>query len=145
MSASRQRFARFGSGETIPNSCGVDTKRWLHQSCSEASARLPVLRHAIMTMRTGRPVPVFPGVVTEVRCVSELLLCNVRTESTKRPVIGQSTPRDGIVAVTEAHESPKAHHRVGHAAGGFVDDEVIDFTDVLSILSVDFRPVDILA
>jgi hypothetical protein len=49
------------------------------------------------------------------------------------------------VAVTETHETAKAHDGVGHASGQFVDDEVIDLTDIPAIGSIDGGSVDVFA
>ena len=111
----------------------------------KAWPRLPVSRHAVMTVSALGPISVFPRVVTEFGRVAQLLLVDVGAKTTNRLVIGEGTPRDRIVAMTEAQEAAKTHDRIRDAARGLVDDEVIDLADVLSVLSVDFRPVDILA
>ena len=85
-----------------------------------------------MTVKARRPVSIFPRVVAEVGRVSELLLGDVGAKTTKRPVKGESTPWNGIVAVAEPHEAAKAHDRVGDAARDFVDNEVVDFANVFS-------------
>ena len=98
-----------------------------------------------MTVSALGPISVFPRVVAEFGRVAQLLLVDVGAKTTNRLVIGEGTPRDRIVAMTEAQEAAKTHDRIRDAARGFVDDEVIDLADILSVLSVDFRPVDILA
>jgi hypothetical protein len=63
-----------------------------------------------MTMGANLPIAILPGIViTELRRVFELLLRNGRAESAKRLVVSQGAPWDGIVAVAETQEAPKAH------------------------------------
>src|SRR5262249_50844517 len=108
-----------------------------------ACSRLPVFRRTVMTMGANFPIAILPGIVTELGRVFELFLRNIGAESAKRLVVSQGAPWDGIVAVAETQEAPKAHDGIGHASRQLVDDEVIDLTDIFAIGSIDRGSVDV--
>jgi hypothetical protein len=54
-----------------------------------------------MTVRANFPIPILPGIVTELGRVFELLLRDIGAKSAERLVVTQGAPRDGIVTVAE--------------------------------------------
>lgn len=75
---------------------------------------------------------------TEFGRVPQLLLGDIGSKTTKRPIICQSAPGNGIMAVAQPNKSTKAHDGISHATYDLVDDEVINLSDILSICVINF-------
>ena len=91
------------------------------------------------------PISIGPRVITKLGSIFQHLLSNVRAETAKRRVVVQCTPRDRVVIVAEAHKPTETHDRVGNATGGFIDDKVIDLTNVFVAHAIYFRPIKSIA
>ena len=53
-------------------------------------------------------------------------------KTAERSIVCEGTPRNWIMAVAETHETANAHDRIRDPSRNLVDDEVIDFADMLS-------------
>jgi len=98
-----------------------------------------------MTMRVRLPSAILPRVIAELGRISQLLLGDIGSKTTKRRIICQSTPRDGIMAVPQPDEAAKAHDGISYATRHLVDDEVINLTDILSVCPIDLGPLNVFA
>jgi hypothetical protein len=77
---------------------------------------LPVGRGLEMLMPADLLIAIGPAVIAEFWSVLELVLGDVRDVSFVRAVVFDRIPRQGIMAVAEAHEATKAHHGVADIA-----------------------------
>src|SRR4029453_12739073 len=111
----------------------------------QARSRGPVGRCAGVTMRPGFPIAILPGIVAELGRVFDLPLRDVGAKAAERFVVGERTPGDGIMAVTEPEESAKAHDGIADATGHLVDDNMIDLADVLAVSPIHLRSLDVFA
>src|SRR3546814_18490279 len=74
----------------------------------------------------------------------KVVLGNVEAVAVLFLVIFEQRPRQWEQAGAEAHRAAEAHHRIGDAAGIFVDHEVDDRPEPLAVASDDRRAFDLL-
>src|SRR5262245_40866983 len=106
--------------------------------------RIPVFLNGVVAMNPRLPATVLPRDVTELRRISQLLLGYVGAKTTERRIVSECAPRDRIVTMAEAQESAETHDSIGDASRDFVDDEVVDLADALTVRTIDFGPLDVL-
>jgi hypothetical protein len=84
-----------------------------------------------MLMRAGFPIPITPGIITELRSISQLSLGNPGAIAAQSGVVFERRPRDRIMAMTKPRKPPKLINGVGHPAADFLDHEVVDLAYLL--------------
>jgi hypothetical protein len=104
---------------------------------------LPVNGRPVMLMGPRFPIAILPGIVTELRSVSELSLGDACAITPYAAVVLQSRPGDRIVAVSQAEKTSKTHHRVGNPASDLLNQQMVDLADRFITHTVNLGALDI--
>ena len=70
-----------------------------------------------------------PGVVTELRRISQLGFGDARTETSDLGIVSERAPRNRIVAVRQSENSAEAHDCISGAARNLLQKKMIDLAD----------------
>src|SRR3984893_11889029 len=130
-SLSQKRAQEEGDGH-----CGVTpTLTTCPANLPRRSARTVVIAEALSEGRIREWF--FADAVT--RRILQALPVQIDDIALEPSVVGQHLPRQRMVAFAKPEEAPERHNSIGDLAGVFVDHEVIDVPELLSVALINRR------